>query len=94
METRPVSVAVHIIGLVQGVGFRAWVVAQASDLGLNGTVANEADGSVRATLTGPDEAVTLMLDRLRQGPPLARVDTLVTTPADPADSHSGFHVTD
>ncbi len=93
MDTLPVSVAVHVLGRVQGVGFRVWTGAQARALGLSGWVANDPDGSVRAVLTGREEAVALMLDRLRVGPPAARVDRVLTAPADPDDSPSDFRVT-
>ncbi|MER2510271.1 acylphosphatase [Amaricoccus sp.] len=93
MDNLPASVAVHVIGRVQGVGFRAWMAAEARGLGLSGWAANDPDGSVRAVLTGREEAVTLMLDRLRVGPPAARVDRVLTEPADPDDSPSDFRVT-
>lgn len=92
MDDVPVSVAAHIIGRVQGVGFRAWVEREARGLGLTGWVANEADGSVRAQLTGRGAAVILMIERLRQGPPLARVERVITEPADPHDSHDNFRI--
>lgn len=90
-ETR-VSVAAQIIGRVQGVGFRAYAAAQAAELGLSGSVANERDGSVRAVLTGSEQAVNLMLERLRKGPPGASVDRLVTAPADAGDTQDGFRI--
>ena len=92
METKPVSVTVHIIGKVQGVGFRAWTEAAAAELGLTGWVGNDPDGSVRAVFTGTDEAVNAMLDRARRGPPGARVDRVTTEPADPDDTEYDFKV--
>ncbi|MFO1106895.1 MAG: acylphosphatase [Amaricoccus sp.] len=93
MEDVPVSVTAHIIGRVQGVGFRFWTEREAQTLGLSGWVANEADGSVRTVLTGRRDAVALMLDKLRQGPPLARVDRVVSEPTDPEDSDDeGFRI--
>ncbi|TPE52993.1 acylphosphatase [Amaricoccus solimangrovi] len=92
METKPVSVTVHVIGKVQGVGFRAWTERVARGLGLTGWVGNDPDGSVRAVFTGTDEAVNAMLDRLREGPPAARVDRVTTEAADPADTEYDFRV--
>lgn len=93
MDNVPVSVTAHIIGRVQGVGFRLWTEREARGLGLSGWVANEADGSVRVVLTGRRSAVTLMLDKLRQGPPMAKVDRVVSEPADPEDDDDeGFRI--
>ena len=44
-------------GVVQGVGFRWFVVRNASELGLTGWTANEADGSVRVLAEGPSVAL-------------------------------------
>ena len=92
METSPVSVTVHIIGKVQGVGFRAWTEQTARGLGLTGWVGNDPDGSVRAVFTGTDEAVNAMLERVKSGPRGARVDRVTTEPADPDDTEYDFKV--
>lgn len=92
METNPVSVAVHVFGKVQGVGFRAWTERVARGLGLTGWVGNEPDGSVRAVFTGTDQAVTAMLERVKEGPAGARVDRVATSPADPRDTEEDFRV--
>ncbi|MFQ8430598.1 acylphosphatase [Amaricoccus sp. W119] len=92
METNPVSVTVHVIGKVQGVGFRAWTDDLARELGLAGWVGNDPDGSVRAVFTGSDQAVNAMLERLREGPRAARVDRVTTAPADPSDTEDGFRI--
>lgn len=93
MDSALVSVSVHVLGRVQGVGFRAWTAYEAKALGLTGWVGNDPDGSVRAVFTGREEAVTVMLERIRQGPPMARVTRVLTEPADPADTHYDFRIT-
>ncbi len=70
------AVIARIHGRVQGVGFRAWTVSEAERLGLDGWVRNRRDGSVEALFAGPREAVELMLERCRHGPPLARVERI------------------
>lgn len=67
------TVHVRIDGRVQGVGFRAWVEAQADALGLDGWVRNRRDGTVEAVFGGNADAVGEMLRRCEQGPPPARV---------------------
>jgi len=94
MDTPLISISAHVIGRVQGVGFRDWTRRQASDLGLSGWVANEADGSVRAVFTGPDRAVEEIATLLRTGPPAAEVHNVVIVRGEPEFSHSDFKVID
>ena len=59
---------------MQGVGFRPFVYALATRLGLAGWVGNDVDG-VFAEVEGPAEAVEKFLFSVRAGaPPLARVE--------------------
>ena len=60
-------------GLVQGVGFRYFVYRSAERLGVSGTVRNLLDGSVEVVAAGPEDALRLLEDRLRQGPAYAHV---------------------
>lgn len=70
----PVARKVHLYGRVQGVFFRQWAVHQARDLGVSGWVRNLPNGSVETYVTGDDQAVAAMVERLRQGPRDARVE--------------------
>jgi acylphosphatase len=65
---------VRVTGLVQGVFFRAWVQGQARELGVSGWIRNCADGSVETHLSGNENAVGRLIDRLRSGPSNARVE--------------------
>jgi acylphosphatase len=69
-----VRVRAVVHGRVQMVGFRAFVIQHAGDVGLSGTVRNEPDGTVEAVLEGPRLAVERILDLLRQGPSHAQVE--------------------
>jgi len=64
----------RVIGHVQGVGFRWFVVTEANRLGCTGWVANEADGSVRLVAEGSRLAVERLFDGVREGPRGARVE--------------------
>lgn len=86
------SVAVHVTGRVQGVGFRVWVRREAGALGLSGWVRNERDGSVRALLAGSRQAVDEMLTRLRQGPSGAVVEGVAVEESGTLPP-SGFRIT-
>lgn len=52
-------------GLVQGVGFRWWVREQLSRLGLTGSAANLADGTVEIVVRGDPGAVTAFVAAVR-----------------------------
>jgi acylphosphatase len=61
-------------GRVQGVGFRYFVLREARRLDLDGWTANEPDGSVRVVADGPREALDVLLEALREGPPASIVE--------------------
>jgi len=69
----------RIRGLVQGIGFRDAMIAEATRLGGRGWVRNRSDGTVEATITGADEALLALLAWARRGPPGARVEGIVVT---------------
>ena len=70
------NVVRHVIvrGLVQGVGYRAFVESEAHRRGIEGWVRNRRDGIVEALFSGPAEAVEGMIQACRKGPPGSRVD--------------------
>ena len=64
---------VRITGRVQGVFFRAWARDEARALSVSGWVRNCADGSVEAHVEGDEGAVHQLIEKMREGPPGARV---------------------
>lgn len=68
----------HIVahGRVQGVFFRAFTREQALAAGLSGWAKNRSDGSVDILLAGDEAAVLEVREKLREGPPAARVTAL------------------
>ncbi|MGE0472863.1 MAG: acylphosphatase [Nitrospirales bacterium] len=68
----------HIIvsGRVHGVGFRAFVHRQATNLGLDGWVRNCADGTVETQVEGERAVIETFLEQLRKGPTLSRVEAV------------------
>jgi acylphosphatase len=83
----------HIVkGIVQGVGFRYYVVQQATRLGLTGYVKNQPDMSVEVYLEGPEDACDQMKRLLQTGPPSARVREIETEPRTPTNQWNSFHV--
>jgi acylphosphatase len=80
----------RIRGRVQGVGYRAFVHDQATQLGLSGWARNRSDGSVEVLVSGNRTEVDELIALLRRGPPGARVTELVeTTPTPDALFASG-----
>ncbi|HEV8014671.1 MAG TPA: acylphosphatase [Stellaceae bacterium] len=75
------AMRVEIIGEVQGVGFRAFVTRAARARGLRGWVRNRRDGSVEALLIGDEAAVVAVVAQCRRGPPMARVASAESAPA-------------
>lgn len=72
----------RIVGLVQGVGYRASFEAQARALGLAGWVRNRADGSVEAMVQGAPDAVEKIVTWSKRGPSAASVKEVVVSDAD------------
>lgn len=62
-----------ITGRVQGVWYRGSTQKKARELGLNGFVRNEPDGSVYVELEGDTVALKEMINWCETGPELARV---------------------
>jgi len=81
-----------ISGRVQGVGFRHFTRMTARDLGVNGWVRNRRDGNVEALLQGAPENVTVMIERLENGPSAARVENIEMKDLPVTDEHTVFEV--
>lgn len=80
-------------GLVQGVGFRYYVVRVAQEFRLSGTVANMPDGSVRVVAEGPEERLRKLAGRLREGPSASVVKDVELEWSDATGEFRGFDVT-
>ncbi len=65
-----------VMGRVQGVSFRYFVIEQAVQLGLCGWVRNKWNGTVEVTAEGSRQNLEILLQELRQGPPMASVDDI------------------
>ena len=67
----------RVRGRVQGVGFRYFARATATQLGLAGHVKNRPDGDVELEAEGGLEALESLRSAIRKGPPGARVDEVL-----------------
>ena len=65
-----------VSGRVQQVGFRAFVLFRASELGIRCTVANRPDGTVECVSEGTRTQMELLIQSLHEGPRSARVEAV------------------
>src|SRR5437667_10649632 len=81
-----------VVGRVQNVGFRYFVVGEARILGLQGYVRNDSTGDVEVVAQGPRPALEQLLVLLRQGPPAAEVHAIQYAWRETTEHFSGFQV--
>ncbi len=79
------------VGRVQGVGYRAFCVDEATRLQLAGYARNLGDGrSVEVVAEGDEPTLRRFIERLREGPALAVVDDVEYRWEDPEGDLAGF----
>lgn len=83
------ALRIFVQGTVQGVGFRWWVVAQASGLNLSGWVRNRRDGRVEVLAIGDTQSIERLTESCGRGPPGAAVRSVRTEAAED-DGSTGF----
>ncbi len=66
-----------VLGRVQGVGYRWFVVERAMALSVGGWVANRPDGGVECVAEGPRPVLEQLLLMLAEGPISATVDRVI-----------------
>ena len=77
MPEQPAAIRAVVRGRVQGVGFRDYVETRARFLRLAGYVRNLPDGrSVEVIAEGPREALEQLIEHLREGPGMSRIDAV------------------
>jgi acylphosphatase len=80
-------------GRVQGVGFREYVFNRARFLGVSGYVRNLTDGrSVEVVAEGGRSQLEQLLEHLREGPRLSRVDGIDAEWGEATGAYDGFGV--
>jgi acylphosphatase len=86
--------ALHLVihGKVQGVGFRWFTRNAARALGLTGRVHNRPDGSVEVRVAGDPELLAAFLERMREGPPSAKVTEIEERELSPIPPWQGFEI--
>ena len=79
-------------GMVQGVGFRVFVVDAAQALHVRGWVANERDGVVRVVAEGDRPSLERLLAELHRGPISALVEHVSSTWMPATGEFGGFSI--
>jgi acylphosphatase len=85
---------VHAVvqGRVQGVGFRDFTQRRAAELGLNGWVRNQPDGTVETVAEGDKATLEQFIAHLWRGPVSARVIRVETEWRAATGRFSGFNI--
>ncbi len=83
---------VRVSGLVQGVGFRYFVVMKARDHDVRGWVRNQINGDVEVLAQGGETALTAMLADLRVGPRSAQVKDIRIDWLDDTYTYNEFEI--
>jgi acylphosphatase len=65
-----------VYGRVQGVGFRYFVIYKAKEFGIAGYTKNLIDGSVEVYAEGEKLNLEMLLEALKAGPSMSRVDNV------------------
>jgi acylphosphatase len=80
-----------VVGRVQGVGYRYFVLHQAEALRVTGFARNRPDGSVEVVAEGSDDVLAQLEERLREGPAFSTVTGLEREAIAPRGD-SDFHI--
>ena len=79
-------------GKVQGVWYRAWTRDTAREMGVTGWVRNMSTGEVETMALAEKDVLDTFIERLHDGPPLARVTRIETALHDPKEEFDSFEV--
>lgn len=85
------QVHLYIKGDVIGVGFRAWTKTQAKMIGVTGWVKNNFDG-VETVIQGEEEKVNQIIEVLKRGSPVSRVEEVEIIWQEPKEIFDEFRI--
>lgn len=91
-KTIKASAEFRIVGFVQGVGFRYFVMRHAVSLGLTGYVSNSYEGSVTVYAEGEKVKIEELARLLRQGPSRSAVDKVECVYSEYYAKYSSFGI--
>ncbi|HTT97258.1 MAG TPA: acylphosphatase [Rhizomicrobium sp.] len=84
------SLRLRVEGFVQAVGYRNFIIEEATRLALDGWVRNRADGTVEILVCGETKAVEALVSASMRGPAGSTVKNVELHNAEPP-AEKGFH---
>jgi acylphosphatase len=84
------ALRLRVEGFVQAVGYRNFIIHEASRLGLDGWVRNRADGTVEILASGQTKSVEALVAASMRGPPGSKVKNVELHNSEPP-AEKGFH---
>ena len=87
-----IRLRIRVTGVVQGVGFRYYVVRRAREFGLTGWTRNTPDGSVEIEAVGAEGPLNGFVEDIRIGPTAAHVTGLTVDRFEDDPGHEGFEI--
>ncbi len=88
-ETDITALRLRIEGSVQAVGYRNFVIAEATKLGVDGWIRNRSDGTVEALVCANTKTVEAIVALCMRGPEGSRVHNVELHNAEPPEE-KGF----
>lgn len=92
MPAEKARAEITVSGLVQGVGFRYFVMTNAERIGVNGYVMNLTNGDVLAVAEGKKELVEALANKMKSGPSHSHVTDFRISWDEPKNEFTRFEV--
>ena len=86
------NLEIIVLGRVQGVCYRAFVLHRANELNLKGYVKNLMNGNVKVLAIGEDSALNVFINMRKEGPSMARIDDVQKTEVINGEVFSDFSI--
>ena len=82
----------RVLGLVQGVFYRAYVSERAAARGIVGKAENLREGSVLVVAEGPEDELRFFAEELSRGPRGAKVESVSVSWQEAAGEYNDFSI--
>ena len=86
------TIKIIVYGIVQGVGFRMFILNEAKKIGVKGYVKNNPDGTVEIIAQGTSEQLEMIIDAAKKGPLYSRVDKINIDDIDLSETYDEFYI--